>query len=114
MWWSGLQWAQPPKPRKRVGKVNSDPMGVAPKRSMCADLLGGPKGPVPSGLGIIEDPFMIASTDKQLEETKYRLRKLSKGFKSDYMGTFKKPRDVEHLNDLLFNHNHTLRKKAPV
>merc|ERR1719387_335739 len=30
------------------------------------------------------------------------------------MGTFKKPRDKEHLNDLLFNHNHSIRKKAPI
>merc|ERR1719506_3196139 len=81
---------------------------------MCADLLGGPKGPVPSGLGIVEDAFMNTSSDKQLKETLHRFRKLSKGFRSDYMGTFTKPRDKQHLNDLLYNHNQSIRKKAPV
>jgi hypothetical protein len=114
MWWSNLYFAQPPKPRKKAERVSSDPMATAPKRSMCSDLLSGHKEQAPHGLGILEDSFMNASTDHQLDETLFRLRKLSQSFRADYMGTFQKPHEMEHLNDLIFNHNNIARKKAPI
>jgi hypothetical protein len=114
MWWAGLYFAQPPKARKKPEKVSSDPMATAPRRSLCSDLLSGPKETVPRGLGIIEDRFMGAAADSQLDETLYRLRKQSQSFRADYMGTFTKPQDMEYLNDLIANHNPIARNKHPI
>jgi hypothetical protein len=111
MWWAGLYFAQPPKARKKPEKVSSDPMATAPRRSLCSDLLSGPKETVPRGLGIIEDRFMGSAADSQLDETLYRLRKQSQSFRSDYMGTMTKPQDLEHLNELIAHHNAIARNK---
>jgi len=111
MWWAGLYFAQPPKPRKKLERASSDPMAQKPQKKLVSDLLSGPREAVPRGLGHKEDAFTGAATDSQLEETLFKLRKQSQSFRSDYMGTMTKPRDLEHLNELNSHHNAIARNK---
>lgn len=116
MWWGALHFAQPlqntPPPKKKASSLPTIAVDASqspsPERKSSASVLAELLSP----MRIEDSPERVEEKDKflqgQMRETLGRFRTLSKGFRSDYLGTFAK--DDHHLNELMVNHNAVARK----